>query len=146
MAEGQATTMQIIADAQAIARATLVSPDSNVQGQIDFGTAVTQRIQFQEEKRQSNIGAVVSLAAAELEGKEVEDHERTMIGLLASSTISRTCPLKTPSSFMPRSLLVRSRGPEAFPSGHSVFLRNLDQATAGLFRNFCSLSVSIRLK
>ena len=35
----------------------------------------TQRIQFQEEKRQSNIETVVRHAASELEDKHVEDHE-----------------------------------------------------------------------
>ena len=73
--EGQADTMRIIATAQANARSLLVSPDSNVQGQLDFAHTVTQRIQFQEEKRQSNIEAVVRHAASELEDKHVKDHE-----------------------------------------------------------------------
>lgn len=47
LAEGQAHTMQIIAQAQAEARATLVAPDATLQGQLEFGSAVTQRIQFQ---------------------------------------------------------------------------------------------------
>ena len=72
LAEAQATTMQIIASAQANTRSILVPPDSAVQGQLEFGSAVTQRIQFQEEKRQSNIGQVVTKTALELEGKDVE--------------------------------------------------------------------------
>ena len=75
LAEGQATTMGIIASAQADARAKLVSPDATVQGQLEFGTVVTQRIQFQEEKRQANIGSIVRQAALELGDKEVQDHE-----------------------------------------------------------------------
>ena len=75
LAEGQATAMGTIARAQSDARALLVSPDSDVQGQLDFAHTVTQRIQFQEEKRQSNIEAVVRQAASELEGQEVGDHE-----------------------------------------------------------------------
>ena len=75
LAEGQAETMEIISSAQAKAREALVSPNSSMQGQLDITDTVAQRIQFQEEKRQSNIGAVVNLAAAELENKEVEDHE-----------------------------------------------------------------------
>jgi hypothetical protein len=75
LAEGQAQTMQIIAHAQADARATLVSPDATVQGQLEFGAAVNQRIQFQEEKRQSNIVAVIGQAAQELGDREVQDHE-----------------------------------------------------------------------
>ena len=75
LAEGQAHAIQIIASAQADARAILVSPDATVQGQLNFGAAVTQRIQFQEEKRQSNIMAVVQKAALEIGEKEVQDHE-----------------------------------------------------------------------
>ena len=72
---GQADAMNIIATAQANARSILVSRDSNVQGQLDFAHAITQRIQFQEEKRQSNIETVVRQAASELDDKHVEDHE-----------------------------------------------------------------------
>ncbi|MCY4579083.1 MAG: DUF2806 domain-containing protein [Chloroflexi bacterium] len=75
LAEGQATTMGIIASAQADARAKLVSSDAVVQGQLDLGTLVTQRIQFQEEKRQANIGSIVRQAALELGDKEVQDYE-----------------------------------------------------------------------
>ncbi len=46
-----------------------------MQGQLDFGAAITQRIQFQEEKRQSNIVAVIGQAAQELGDREVQDHE-----------------------------------------------------------------------
>ena len=71
LTEGQASTMHIIASAQAEARSILVSSDSNVQGELDFAQTVTQRIQFQEEKRQTNIGAVVRQAALELGDKDV---------------------------------------------------------------------------
>ena len=75
LVEGQATTMQIIAGAQAHARDILVSPDAIVQGQLDFGTTVAQRIQFQEEKRQSNSALVIGQAAQELGDRDVQDHE-----------------------------------------------------------------------
>ena len=75
LTEGRADTMNIIANAQAKARSILVSPDSNVKGELDFADTVTQRIQFQEEKRQRNIESVVRQSASELEDKHVEDHE-----------------------------------------------------------------------
>ena len=75
LATGQADTMKIITTAQADARSLLVSPDYNVQGQVDFSREITQRIQFQEKKRQSNIATVVRQAASALEGKYVEDHQ-----------------------------------------------------------------------
>lgn len=75
LAAGQADTLKIIAAAQADARSLLVSPNYNVQGQVDFSREITQRIQFQEKKRQSNIATVVRQAASALDGKHVEDHE-----------------------------------------------------------------------
>lgn len=75
LAEGQAHAMQIIAGAQADARAILISPDATVKGELDFDTAVTQRIQFQEEKRQANITAVIRQAAQELGDSEVQNGE-----------------------------------------------------------------------
>ena len=75
LAEGQAHAMQIIAGAQADARAILISPDGTVKGELDFDTAVTQRIQFQEEKRQANVTAVIRQAAQELGDSEVQNDE-----------------------------------------------------------------------
>ena len=75
LTEGEATNMGITANAQADARAKLVSPDAIVQGQLDFGTTIKQRVQFQEEKRQANIDSIVRQAALELGDKEVQDHE-----------------------------------------------------------------------
>ena len=75
LADGRADTMQIIATAQADARSALISPDAVLQGEVDIPDLVSQRIQFQEEKRQSNIAAVIGQAAEELGDREVQDHE-----------------------------------------------------------------------
>ena len=64
LAEGRAVTMRIIAAAQADARSALVSPDAVWQGEFTIPDLVNQRIQFQEEKRQANIGSVVRNAAS----------------------------------------------------------------------------------
>jgi len=75
LAEGRATSMQIIAAAQVEARSRLVPPQAALQGEVTIGELIEQRVQFQEEKRQANIGSVVLLAAQELGDKEVQDHE-----------------------------------------------------------------------
>ena len=75
LAESQSKTIQIIAKAQADARSTLISPEAVVDGEVTFGALVEQRIQFQEQKRQSNIESVVQQAALELGDTEVEDHQ-----------------------------------------------------------------------
>ncbi len=73
-AHGDAEAIKIIALAQTEA-SQLFSNSYNVQGQVDFSREITQRIHFQEEKRQSNIAAVVHHTASAMADKNVEDHE-----------------------------------------------------------------------
>ena len=75
LSEGRATSMQIIAAAQAEARSKLISSQAALHGEVTIGDAIEQRVQFQEEKRQANIGAVVVQTAQELGDREVHDHE-----------------------------------------------------------------------
>ena len=75
LTEGRATSMQIIAEAQAEARSKLISPQAALQGEVTIGELIEQRVQFQEEKRQANIGSVVAQAAQELGDREVRDHK-----------------------------------------------------------------------
>lgn len=75
-AEADASSLQIIADAQAKARQSLDAPIESGHGTLEIhGDTITQRIEFQERKRQSNIASVVRAAAAELGDKEVPNHE-----------------------------------------------------------------------
>ena len=75
LTEGRAMSMQIIAAAQVEARSKLISPQAALQGEVTIGDLIEQRVQFQEEKRQANIGSVVAQAAHELGDREVQDHE-----------------------------------------------------------------------
>ena len=52
-AEGDATILQIQADAQSKAREILVSRNTDVTGELNITNKVKQRIQFQEQKRQN---------------------------------------------------------------------------------------------
>ena len=72
---GDANALRIIAGAQVEAREALTSTDVDVQGEISIAETISQRIQFQEEKRHRNIGSVVGRAAEELGDKEVPDQE-----------------------------------------------------------------------
>lgn len=76
-ARAEADSLTLIADARSAARRSLVEPDSAVSEMLEIGPngGITQRIAFQEQKRQANIAAVVQGAAAELGNKEVPDHE-----------------------------------------------------------------------
>ena len=144
LAEGRAVTMRIIAAAQADARSALVSPDAVLQGEVTISDLVNQRIQFQEEKRQANIGSVVRNAASELGDAEVQDHEvdhdwtarffndvqdvsseemQKLWGKILAGEVKR-----------PRSTSIKTLG----------VLKNLDKAVATLFGKLCSTCVSIR--
>ena len=71
-----ADSLRTIAKAQAEARQALIAPDDSVRGTLIINRdQITQRLEFQEEKRQRNIVSAVAMAAAELSDKEVNDHE-----------------------------------------------------------------------
>ena len=76
-ARAEADSLTLIADARSEARRLLIEPDSAVSGMLAVGQdgGITQRIEFQEQKRQANIVAVVQDAATELGDKEVPERE-----------------------------------------------------------------------
>ena len=144
LAEGQATTMQIIAKAQDEARSTLVSSDATVQGEIALGELVTQRIQFQEEKRQANIESVIKQAAVELGDKEIQDHK-----VDHDWTARFFNDVQDVSSEEMQLLYAKIlAGVVEMPGNTTVktlsILKNLDKSTATLFRKLCSACISMR--
>ena len=74
-ARGQADSMDLITDAQVEARNRFPIADASIQGNVDIGKEIESRLMFQEQKRQSNIGTVVRMAADELNDKQIEDHD-----------------------------------------------------------------------
>ncbi len=74
-AHAEADSVRIIADAQAAAQRTFAS-GSSVEDALEISPeGITQRLEYQERKRQANISAVVREAARELGDKEVIQHE-----------------------------------------------------------------------
>ena len=145
LAEGQADTMRLIADAQADARTILISPDFSISGELDMDHSIRQRVQFQEEKRQRNILAVVEQAAAELGDNEVDNREPNH-----DWTARFFSEVQDVSSGDMQLLWGKVLAGEVGRPGSTSLrtldiLRNLDQATATLFRRLCSVCVSIRL-
>ena len=144
LAEGRAVTMQIISAAQADARSALVSPDAALQGEITISDVVNQRIQFQEKKRQANIGSAVRNAALELGDGNVQDHE-----VDHDWTARFFNDVQDVSSEEMQKLWGKVLAGEVErPGSHSIrtltVLKNLDKTVATLFRNLCSTCVSIR--
>ena len=144
LAEGHATSMQIIADAQAEARSTLISPEAVLQGEVAIGNLVTQRIQFQEEKRQANIGSVVAQAAHELGDREVQDnpvdHDWTARFFGDVQDVSS----EDMQQLWARVLAGEVERPGSTSIKTLEILKNLNRATATLFGKLCSICVSIR--
>lgn len=75
-AESEAGALQIIAKAQSEARQYTITPNAEVRGTVGITRDdVMQRIEFQEQKRLTNVASVVEDTAEELGDKEVPDHE-----------------------------------------------------------------------
>lgn len=138
-AESQAGTLLIQADAQARARAMLMSEDADVTGELGIAEAVTQRIQFQERKRLLNVQSVVAQAADELGDALVEDSEPDH-----DWTARFFNDVQDVSSEQMQLLWARVLAGEVRRKGSTTLrtlgmLKNLDQATADHFRTLCSL-------
>lgn len=140
-AGGEAQALLIQAKAQAEARQILVSGDEPVSGTLEIADRVHQRIQFQEQKRQENIESVVSQAAEQLVDKTVADEEPDH-----DWTARFFNHVQDVSSKEMQALWARVLSGEVERQGSTSvrtleILRNLDQATAELFRRFCSACV-----
>ena len=145
LAEGQADTMRLIANAQADARAILISPDFSISGELDMSQAIHQRVQFQEEKRQRNILAVVEQAAAELGDNEVESSEPNHDWTARFFSEVQDVSSEDMQVLWSKVLAGEVERPGSTSLRTLDILRNIDRATAALFRKFCSACVSIRM-
>ena len=140
-AEGDAAVLRIQAEAQSMARAALVPSGAQASGELDIGAVVEQRIRFQERKRQANIMSVVAKAADQHEGREVPQSEPDH-----DWTARFFSEVQDVSSEEMRSIWARVLAGEVERKGSTSIrtlqvLKNLDQATARLFRRLCSSSL-----
>ena len=137
--------MLISATAQAEARAILASPEANASVELDIARTVTQRIQFQEEKRQRNIISVVHQAAEELGDKDVPDEPTDHDW--AARFFGDVQDVSSPEMQLLWAKVLA--GEVERPGSTSIktlsILRNLDRQTASLFRSLCSMCVSLKL-
>ncbi len=74
-AQGKADSMRLIAKAQAEARNNFAGGELSTRGELSVDREIKARLDFQEEKRLRNIGAVVGMSADDLKEKEVEDRD-----------------------------------------------------------------------
>ena len=144
-AEGGARILTIQAEAQTQARNILISKDANVTGELAIASAVEQRIQFQEQKRQVNIKSVVQQAADELDDIEVTnsepDHDWTARFFNEVQDVSS----EEMQSLWAKVLAGEVQRPGSTSIRTLGILKNLDRNTALLFRNFCSVCMFLTL-
>ena len=144
LAESQANTIQIITKAQSDARSALISPEAVVEGEVSLGELVEQRVQFQEQKRQSNIQSVVQQAALELGEKEVQDHE-----VDHDWTARFFNDVQDVSSDQMQYIWAKILAGEVERPGSTSIrtlsvLKNLNQEVAGLFAKLCCICIFVR--
>ncbi len=144
LTEGRATSMQIIAAAQVEARSKLISPQAALQGEVTIGEIIEQRVQFQEEKRQANIGSVVAQAAQELGDREVQDHEVDHDWTARFFNDVQDVSSEEMQQLWSKVLAGEVERPGSTSIKTLGILKNLDKTTASLFRKFCSICVSVR--
>ena len=138
-AEGEARVLLIQAKAQTEARELLISQDANVSVEFEIDNRVQQRIRFQEQKRQANIESVVRKAANELGDKPVVEREPDH-----DWTARFFSSIQDVSSEDMQLLWAKVLAGEVERAGSTSIrtleiLRNLDQATARLFTQLCSV-------
>ena len=140
-AEGDAEVLSIQAEAQSKAREILVSQDTDVTGELNITDKVNQRILFQEHKRQVNIETVVRKSANHLGDKSVENREPDH-----DWTARFFNDIQDVSSEGMQNLWAKVLAGEVEKEGSTSIrtlgvLKNMDQATASLFRKFCSACI-----
>ena len=139
--KADADSLAVLAEAQAKARKTLISQGTAFTAELDIANTVSQRIQYQEEKRQKNIESVVRQAASQLGDKEVPDSEPDH-----DWTARFFNEAQDVSSDEMQSLWAKVLAGEVERAGSTSIrtlgiLKNLDQETARLFKKFCSVCV-----
>ena len=137
-AEGDASILTIQAEAQAQARDMLISQDTNLTGELTIASAVEQRIQFQEQKRQVNIKSVVQQAADQLGDKEVADSEPDHDWTARFFNEVQDVSSEEMQLLWAKVLAGEVQHPGSTSIRTLGILKNLDRNTAQLFRKFCS--------
>ena len=140
---GDADALRIIASASAEAREALASTNADVQGEISIAETVSQRIQFQEEKRHRNIGSVVGRTAEELGDKYVPDQEPDHDWTARFFNYIQDISSEEMQSLWAKVLAGEIERPGSISVRSLSIIRNLDRADAELFQIFRSCCVTL---
>lgn len=144
LADAQSTALRVSATAQADARAILASPHATVAGELDIAHTVSQRIQFQEEKRQANIEAVVGRAAVEIGERDAPDSEPDHDWTARFFNEAQDVSSEEMQTLWAKVLAGQVERPGSTSIRTLGVLRDLDRSAAVTFRKLCSASVSLK--
>lgn len=138
-AKGQADRLKLIAEAQAEARQHLVEPDDAGRGTLEIdASGITQRIEFQEKKRQANIAATVRHAAAELGDSEVPEHEPNPDWTARFFDCVQDVSSEDMQKLWAKVLSGEVQGPGTTSLRTLDVLRNMTPQDAAMFQEVCS--------
>ncbi len=138
-AKAEADSLKLVADAQAEAQRLLVEPDHAASGGLALNAGgITQRIEFQEKKRQANIAATVLEAAAELGDKEVLDHEPNPDWTARFFDCVQDVSSEDMRKLWAKVLSGEVERPEATSLRTLEVLRNMTAQDAAIFQDVCS--------
>ena len=138
-AKGKADRLKLIAEAQAEARQHLVKPDGASRGTLEIdASGVTQRIEFQEKKRQANIAATVRHAAAELGDVEVPQHEPDLDWTARFFDCVQDVSSEDMQKIWAKVLSGEVQGPGTTSLRTLEVLRNMTARDAAMFQEVCS--------
>ena len=136
--ESDVQALKIIAEAQAEAQRHLLAPNQGVVGTAEISRDdVTQRIEFQEQKRLANVRSVVEKAADDLGDKDIADHEPD-----PDWTARFFDSVQDVSSEDMRKIWAKILAGEVESPGRTSLrtldtLRNMTKKDAEMFRNIC---------
>ena len=142
-AEGDVNAYQLITNAKLEAREKLMSQNTAIQEKVAFGELVAASMKYQGEKRLKNVESVVKLAAMELGEKDVPDiepdHDFTARFFNDVQDVS-----SEKLQLLWANILSGEVENPGSTSVHSLsILKNLNQKTARIFSNFCSICIYI---
>lgn len=144
LASGQSDALKTIRSETEDARKQLNETDGVLLHEISLIDSIEQRIQFQEKKRQQNIGSVIGLAAKQLEDKSVDDHEPDHDFTARFFNDVQDVTSEEMKLLWSRILAGEVESPGCTSIRTLGILKNLDRTTAELFKKLCSVSVSLK--
>ncbi len=141
-AQADARVLQIRAQAHKEARELLVANQNHGEPtEIEIGETITERVRYREQRRLSNIESVVSRAAVDLEGKQIDDNDVDHDWVARFFNDVQDVSSDEMHVLWGKVLAGEVERPGTTSLRTLGILRDLDQLTANLFARFCSACV-----